>query len=298
MGSLFVDMSAQVLAPTIAALSAAAAVVAVAMATPEGGRLPRRAVLAVGWGMSVILIFAVPDVRLLRDFAYLAAGGVGFVEKCDWPAANQLICLGGGLLWAAATLEYQRRTRQSGTITLDPADEELWARRGRALTLAAVLLPVPYELVRWAWAFGWPVGVRRGAEIIEGWSGTEQIGMFVIGALPLLGGLLTHGLTQRWGEEFPGWMPGLGGRAVPVALLAVPAALVSILIITERPRCSASSSTRRSVVPRRPLRTSRAGERACRGSSGRRRRVQPAARAREPRIIPLSRRIDSARTVA
>ena len=174
-------------------------------------------------------------------------------------------------------------------------------------------MPVPYELVRWAWAFGWPVGVRRGAEIIEGWSGTEQIGMFVIGALPLLGGLLTHGLTQRWGEEFPGWMPGLGGRAVPVALLAVPAALVSILIITGATsllRIQLNEALGRTA----PATPDIAGWGAwvpglfwlpwgltLAGATyayWRRRRTQPAARAREPRIIPLSRRIDSARTVA
>jgi hypothetical protein len=235
MGSLFVDLSARALAPPIVALCAAAAVVALAMASPGGGVVPRRVAVAVGWSMTALLVLAIPDVRLLRDFAYLAAGGAGFVEKFDWPAGNQLICLGGGLLWGAATLAYQRRTAIKATTVehrAGAADERRWARRGRALTLAAVLLPVPYELTRWAWALGWPVGVTRGAEIIESWSGAERVGIFVFGAMPLLGGVLTHGLTQRWGETLPRWIPRIGGRGVPVALVVVPAALASILITT------------------------------------------------------------------
>lgn len=34
----------------------------------------------------------------MRDFTYLVAGGAGFVDRFDWPAANQIICLAGGLL--------------------------------------------------------------------------------------------------------------------------------------------------------------------------------------------------------
>ncbi|KJY41376.1 hypothetical protein VR41_12830 [Streptomyces sp. NRRL B-1568] len=33
------------------------------------------------------------------------------------------------------------------------------------------------------------------------------------------------GLVARWGEAFPGWLPGLRGRRVPVRLAVVPAAL-------------------------------------------------------------------------
>jgi hypothetical protein len=39
------------------------------------------------------------------------------------------------------------------------------------------------------------------------------------------------GLVQGWGEVFPRWMPGLGGRRVPIALAVVPASLISVLLI-------------------------------------------------------------------
>jgi hypothetical protein len=204
-------------------------VVALAMATPRDRLLPPGAVVAVGWTMTVILVLGVPDVRLLRDFAYLVAGGVGFVEHFDWPTVNQLVCLVGGLLWATATLAYQRRSRPDETTegaarerAGAAAEQELWSRRGRALTLAAVLLPLPYELTRWAWALGWPIGVSHGAEIIEHASAPERVGFFVLATLPLLGGLLTHSLTQRWGEVFPRWLPLVGGRTVPLGLVTVP----------------------------------------------------------------------------
>ena len=173
MGSLFVGANAAAVAAPLAVVCAAAAVVARAMTTPGGTFLPRRLVLAVGWGFTALLLLAIPDVRLMRDFAYLIAGGAGFVEKFDWPAANQMLCLAGGLVWGAATLAYQRATRGARRERDDAAR---WARVGRRLTLAAVLLPVPYELIRWAWAAGLPLGVTRGAEIIEHWSASERVG--------------------------------------------------------------------------------------------------------------------------
>ena len=39
------------------------------------------------------------------------------------------------------------------------------------------------------------------------------------------------GLVQRWGEVFPRWMIGLAGRRVPIALVVIPALLVSVLLL-------------------------------------------------------------------
>jgi hypothetical protein len=39
------------------------------------------------------------------------------------------------------------------------------------------------------------------------------------------------GLVQRWGEVFPPWMLGLAGKRVPIALAAVPASIVSVLLM-------------------------------------------------------------------
>ena len=56
--------------------------------------------------------------------------------------------------------------------------------------------------------------------------------MFVIGSLPLLGGLLTHGLSRPWGEVYPRWVPRVGSTPIPMAVVVVPAALATILIVT------------------------------------------------------------------
>ena len=59
--------------------------------------------------------------------------------------------------------------------------------------------------------------------------------MWTVGAFMasfgLVGAVLTLGLMQRWGEVFPRWMIGLAGRRVPIALAAVPAAIVSVLLM-------------------------------------------------------------------
>jgi hypothetical protein len=233
MGSLFVGARADAVAAPIAAVCAGGAVVAFSMARRAGGFLPRRLVLLAGWVLAVTLTLAIPDVRLMRDFAYLFAGFVGFADKFDWPAANQVLCLAGGVLWAGATLDFQRRTRTAAAgADRRMHDAATWARRGRWFTLAAILLPVPYEIIRWAWALGFPVGVTTGAEVIEQWSWLERAGMLVMGGLPLVGGLLTHGLTQTWGEVYPRWVPRLAGKTIPVAVVVVPAALATVLIVT------------------------------------------------------------------
>jgi hypothetical protein len=53
----------------------------------------------------------------------------------------------------------------------------------------------------------------------------------VFAAAACVGGLLTLGLTYRWGERFPAAVPLLGNRRVPVSLATVPAGLVSVVLI-------------------------------------------------------------------
>lgn len=91
---------------------------------------------------------------------------------------------------------------------------------------------MPYEVVRWAWAFGLPLGVTTGADAIRHATAEARAGMFVLGLLPLLGGLLTHGLTRRWGEVYPRWIPRMAGRPIHPAVAIVPASLAAVLIVT------------------------------------------------------------------
>jgi hypothetical protein len=43
------------------------------------------------------------------------------------------------------------------------------------------------------------------------------------------GSLLTLGLSARWGETFPRWLPMIGDRRVPPMLAVLPAGVISIL---------------------------------------------------------------------
>jgi hypothetical protein len=92
-----------------------------------------------------------------------------------------------------------------------------------------VVIPIVYAATRFAWALGIPLGVsedflRQGAG-----SSMWQVGA-ALGSLAVVGALLTTGLALRWGESFPGWLPVIGGRSVPVGLAVVPALLVAAMV--------------------------------------------------------------------
>ena len=46
----------------------------------------------------------------------------------------------------------------------------------------------------------------------------------------MVGCLLTLGLVQRWGEVFWSWVPGVGGRRVPVGMALAPALFVAAIV--------------------------------------------------------------------
>lgn len=102
------------------------------------------------------------------------------------------------------------------------------ARWGRWATYVAVLVPLPYAAIRWAWALGFPLGIseeflREGQEIGLGSAGAA------LSTVDLAGVVLTLGLIQRWGEVFPRWMVGVSGKRVPATMAIVPASLVSVM---------------------------------------------------------------------
>lgn len=51
------------------------------------------------------------------------------------------------------------------------------------------------------------------------------LGMVAVG-----GTILTLGLIQHWGENFPRWFPFISGKRVPLPLAIIPASLVSIMV--------------------------------------------------------------------
>ncbi|MEU5868827.1 hypothetical protein ABZ815_47210 [Nonomuraea sp. NPDC047529] len=192
-----------------------------------GGPLGRVAVL-VAWPVAALLVLVVPDSRLMMGVAYTplllvapvfgwGLGGATFADAWPWPVLNQLVCVLGGLLLAAAAWGHGRGRASWFT----PA-------RGRIAVYVAVAVPLVYCATRWAWALGIPLGVS--AEFLaEGEDGLWLAGAY-LATFGALGGVLTLGLVQRWGEVFPRWIPGLRGRRVPPLLAVVPAAFVSIIV--------------------------------------------------------------------
>lgn len=197
------------------------------------------------WPIVAFLVVLVPDARLLMGAAYTPLlifaplldgpiSQVGLADAWPWPVVNQLVCILGGLLLAAAALAYRRRGRAAQGITgsvgkwTSPASAARWGRYAVAI---AVATPLFYCATRWAWVLEIPLGVSR--EFLD-MGAKDTPGIWLAGAylatVGALGGLLTLGLVQRWGERFPRWMVGLRGRRVPILLAVVPAGFVAVII--------------------------------------------------------------------
>jgi hypothetical protein len=231
----------------IALLGLLGTVVGVAMARAVGRGLARLLLLAVAWALAVALALVITDFRILVLVAYapilLLGAPFGWLtelriaEAINWPLVNQGVCMAGGVLWAATAVSYARRTRGVCSHCGRGESERRWttreaaARWGKPAVAIAVLVPVVYAVTRLAWALGYPLGIT--ADFFR--QGVET-GLWLRGAalatLALAGAALTLGLTQRWSEVFPSWMPIIGGKPVPRTLVIVPAAIVSIIVTT------------------------------------------------------------------
>ena len=100
---------------------------------------------------------------------------------------------------------------------------------------AVVWTALPSGLWRVALGLGVPVGFSGElAATFEapGWAITPYVIALRLAAEGLA--LLTLGLVRPWGERLPGWLPRVGGRAVPTAAAAAAAALgaVAVTLIT------------------------------------------------------------------
>lgn len=233
-------------APVVALLGLSATLVALAMARAGGGAPGvRRGLIAFAAVAAATLALVVPDFRVLAFVAYAPILVVGapfgwpedasLLDAVQWPLVNQTLLIAGGLAWAAAGVAYHRRTREACTRCGRGETATRWTtpqaagRWGRWAVFVAVVIPVLYATTRLAWAFGIPLGITD--EFLDE---MQENGMTVAGAalatMGLGGAGLTLGLTQRWGEVFPRWIPRLAGRRVPPALAIVPASLVSVLV--------------------------------------------------------------------
>lgn len=115
------------------------------------------------------------------------------------------------LLWSAIAI-IVLRSAGSGRF-------EAWlVRHRRTLTVLAAVGPLPYLVARASWLTPWPLFGPSSEDLDPE---TLATGL-VLGGGAAAACLLTLGLILPWGRVFPRWIPRIGGRAVPVALAAVP----------------------------------------------------------------------------
>lgn len=197
MGAVLTGLDPLATGLTVVALGAAGAVVAVL--------LPRRPRLrSVGWPAAVVLLLVVPDGRLL-----LAVGELLMLrwDRVEAAAAAQAWFAAGGVLWTAVA--YRPTLRPTPT----------WGRR---VTYLAAALPLVYAVPRAVWATGHPFGLDGATTaMVSSASGRTRELVFACAAAG--GGLLTLGLTRRWGTR-------MIGVRVPPPLAVVPATAVAVIL--------------------------------------------------------------------
>lgn len=100
-------------------------------------------------------------------------------------------------------------------------------RHRRAITILAAACALPYAFARATWLTPWPL-FGGSSEMFAADPSVRVLGL-ALGAGMLAGGVLTLGLILPWGERFPRFLAGLGGRSVPPGLAIIPASVVSVL---------------------------------------------------------------------
>ncbi|WP_257352302.1 hypothetical protein [Pseudalkalibacillus decolorationis] len=231
MGSFLSDLKADVGGFVIAIAGLVGVVVALATVRTWGRWIPRMMLLSFSFIMCVTLVLVIPDTRIVQNFAYLFALHFDLI---DWPVLNQVWCIVGGFIWGAATLAYLRSTRGAcgncgrteapqGTAAISAA------RWGKWFAYIAVVMALPYGVVRWMWAVGIPLGVSEATWNMNTTLDGRMV-EFILGALHIGGAILTLGLIQSWGEVFPRWFLFLAGKRIPIWFVVAPATLASAII--------------------------------------------------------------------
>ncbi|HEY4019354.1 MAG TPA: hypothetical protein VGM75_11750 [Pseudonocardiaceae bacterium] len=248
-GSILENAPVTVVAPTMAALGLLGGIAGILMPHGQGSGPVRRVLLVLGWASAAALALVIPDYSILGIlalspvllvFAFTGVPGpqhdIGAILY--WHRMNLVLMFLGGLLWAAATLAYQRRTRRAcGNCGRRDTQGARWttpeaARRwGRRAVLVACVANVPYEITRIAWYFGYPLGITTDFHrMMANTPGMLSAGLGLAMA-GIAGGILIHGLSSRWGEVYPRWIWFKAGKPVPPALAVVPASLVAVVLI-------------------------------------------------------------------
>ncbi|MEU6138280.1 hypothetical protein [Nocardioides sp. NPDC047086] len=137
-------------------------------------------------------------------------------------SGTALALAAGGLATVVARVGLLERAEPDGRI-----DWSRWARWARPAVAVAVVVPLLYAVTRIGWAVGVPLGIRQ--EMLDELVSARWAGLG-LALFAVLGAVLTWGLVARWGEVFWAWVPGFGGRPVPVAMALVPGILVAAAV--------------------------------------------------------------------
>ncbi|TYP86582.1 hypothetical protein [Blastococcus xanthinilyticus] len=232
LGAVSADLGVLSLLGYLCAIVGPAAFVAVLVVGSLRDRRARLALLGVG----AVLVAGVVS-GLLRWEALSRLGSElagGFAANALVPAHLGLV-LSGAVLWGAAAVLLRRSVagrcaacgRPAARWT-EPANALRW---GRIATWTAVAGPLPYAFLRATWLTPWPLGLPGGAEL---GTATRLFGLG-LGLAALGGAVLTVGLIRPWGEVWPGWVPGLRGRPVPVRVPVVAGGLVAAVLLAASP---------------------------------------------------------------
>ncbi len=244
LGSLLASVRAETAAPVIAALGLVGALVALAMVRTRRRGFLRVALLAFAWLAALVLTVVITDYRVLVAVAYAPLflfgapfrwPSVSYLDAVPWPVLNQVVCMAGGIVWAGTAISCQRRTGGACSYCGRTASDTGWAtpssarRWGRWAVCAAVIIPLVYALTRYAWLLGIPLGITKDV-LHQGQASNLWLSGAGLATVGVGGAILTLGLVQHWGEVFPRWMLGLGGKRVPIWLAVVPAAFVAVIV--------------------------------------------------------------------
>ncbi|MEV1329495.1 hypothetical protein AB0J20_07945 [Micromonospora costi] len=196
--------------------------VALAVLVACAVRFPGRATAAGSWAAAALLLVVAFPLHLLFEIPAAMAG-----RPSDWrDLGARLALVTGGLLFAglANACGPQRRPVAPGYRPVP-----VWTRRWAYV--AAALPVVGWAVPHGFWVLGVPLGIpeRQLEDIGRSFSTPTGVAITVV---PPLAGLLVLGLVQRWGQEFPRWVPGLGGRPVPRLLAVIPAGVATLTLIT------------------------------------------------------------------
>jgi hypothetical protein len=186
-------------------------------------RRPRVGILLIIALVALVMIAALLGVPVTAplDFA-------GMLGTTLWESGGLLLVAAVAL---AATFSWAAVAAVSLHVSTAAARAERWLVVHRiAVTVAAALAPVPYALVRATWLTPWPLFGPSAAELET--TPVIRVTGLIIGSGAVAAAILTLGLILPWGRTLPRWIPGVGGRPVPIAAAAVPGFAAAGILLT------------------------------------------------------------------